>query len=85
MQLLLAIEVVEFLRTLRKREQAALLQRFRAIAAAPESFADYPEHDATGRRVEVHVFGKFAIKYWNDFADRHLKILDIHPADRRAH
>lgn len=84
MRLLLAIEVVDFLRTLRKRDQAELLQRFRAIASAPESFADYPEQDATGRRVEVHVFGKFAIKYWDDFADRQLKILDIHPADRRS-
>ena len=84
MRLLLAIEVVDFLRTLRKREQEELLKRLRAIAATPESFADYPEQDATGRRIEVHVFGKFAIKYWDDFADRHLKILDIHPADRQA-
>ena len=22
--------------------------------------------------------GKFAIKFWNDFADRHVKVLDLH-------
>lgn len=81
-RLLLAIEVVEFLRTLRRRDQQDLLTRFRAIAAFPDAHADYPEADATGRRVEVHVFRKFAIKFWNDFANRHVKILDVHPADR---
>jgi hypothetical protein len=31
--------------------------------------------------VDVHVFGKFAVKFWDDFADRHVKILDLHFAD----
>ena len=78
------IEVLEFLRTLSKRDQASLLKRFREIAAFPSNYSDYVEHDAVGRDVEVHVFAKYAIKYWDDFADRQVKILDLHPADQRA-
>jgi hypothetical protein len=51
-RLLIAIEVLDFLRSLSRRE------------------------------LGVHVFGKFAIKFWDDFADRHVKILDLHLADR---
>jgi hypothetical protein len=58
------------------------LKRFREIAAFPSNFADFPEYDSTGRRLGVHVFGKFAIKFWGDQADRHVKILDLHLADR---
>ena len=81
-RLLIDIEVLEFLRTLRPRDQADLLRRFRDIAVFPSRFSDFIEHDSAGRRVEVHVFGKFAIKFWDDFADHHVKILDVHLADR---
>lgn len=81
-RLLIDVEVLEFLRTLRRRDQEELLKRFREIAAYPAKFSDFVEYDAAGRRVEVHVFGKFAIKFWDDFADRHVKILDLHFADQ---
>lgn len=81
-RLLIAIEVFDFLRTLKPREQRDLLKCFREITAFPSKFSDFMEHDSSGRRVDVHVFGKFAIKFWNDFADRHVKILDLHFADR---
>ena len=81
-RLLIAIEVFDFLRTLKQREQRELLKCFRDIAAFPSRFSDFVEHDSSGRRVDVHVFGKFAVKFWNDFADRHVKILDLHFADR---
>ena len=64
------------------RDQEALLKRFREIAAFPGQFADFSEHDTAGRRVDFHVLGKFAIKFWDDFADRQVKILDLHYADR---
>jgi len=80
-RLLIDIEVLEFLRTLRPKEQADLLNRFREIAAFPAKFSDFVERDAAGRRVDVHIFGKLAIKFWDDFADRHVKILDVHLAD----
>jgi hypothetical protein len=80
-RLLIDIEVLEFLRTLRPKAQAALLSRFREIAAFPSKFSDFVERDSVGRRVDVHISGQFAIKYWDDQADHHLKILDVHPAD----
>ena len=80
-RLLIDIEAFDFLRTLRPKEQTDLLKRFREIAAFPSKFSDFVEHDAAGRRVEVHICGKFAIKFWDDFADRHVKILDVHLAD----
>lgn len=83
-RLLIDIEVLDFLRTLRSADQVNLLRRFREIGASPDRFADFAERDKVGRDVSVHVFGRFAIKFWNDFADRHVKILDIHLADRRA-
>ena len=81
-RLLIDIEVLDFLRALRPREQRDLLKRFRAIVAFPSNFSDFVEQDSAGRRVNVHVYGKFAIKFWDDFADRHVKILDLHFADR---
>ena len=81
-RLLIAIEVLDFLRTLRPREQRDLLQRFRDIAAFPSRFSNFVEYDAVGRRVAVHVSGKYAVKFWDDSADRHVKILDLHFADR---
>lgn len=81
-RLLIAIEVFDFLRTLPRRDQQSLMKRFREIAAFPSNFADFPENDSTGRRLGVHVFGRFAIKFRDDSADRHVKILDLHLADR---
>lgn len=59
-----------------------MLKRFREIGAFPSNYCDFFEYDSVGRRVGVHVFGKFAIKFWDDSADRHVKILDLHLADR---
>ena len=81
-RLLIAIEVLDFLRTLSRREQEKLIKRSREIAAFPSNYIDFAENDSAGRRLGVHVFGKFAIKFWNDAADRHVKILDLHFADR---
>ncbi len=81
-RLLIDIEVLDFLRTLRSRDQQDLLKRFREMAAFPSNFSDFVEYDSFGRCVDVHVFRKFAIKFWDDFADRQVKILDVHFADR---
>ena len=74
--------MLEFLRSLSKREQTDLLKRFREIGSFPSNWSDFVERDSVGRRIEVHIYGKFAIKYWEDSADRHVKILDVHFADR---
>jgi hypothetical protein len=33
--------------------------------------------------VAINICGAFAIKFWVDHADQQIKILDVHPADRR--
>ncbi|PWU16746.1 MAG: hypothetical protein C5B50_12910 [Verrucomicrobia bacterium] len=81
-RLLIAIEVLDYLRTVPRRDQERLLKTFREIADVPSRFTDFMENDSTGRPVAVHIFGKFAIKFWDDFADRHVKVLDVHLADR---
>jgi hypothetical protein len=40
------------------------------------------EPNERGIPLAVHVCRGFAIKDWTDFADRHVKILDIAPADQ---
>ena len=43
---------------------------------------DYLERLRTGEcDLAVHVFHGHAILYWDDFADRHLKVLEITNAD----
>ncbi|MEJ0091306.1 MAG: hypothetical protein WDM80_16365 [Limisphaerales bacterium] len=47
-RLFIAVDVLDFLRTLQPREQRDLLKRFRDIAAYPSKFSDFVEHDSSG-------------------------------------
>jgi hypothetical protein len=80
-RLLLDSEVVDYLDRLRAAGRAQIWKRLREIASTPDRFADYHERDAQGRALAVHVFHGHAILYWDDFADRHLKVLEITNAD----
>jgi hypothetical protein len=44
--------------------------------------ADAADFDDTGRRLEIAIIGDYALTYWIEDADRHVKILDIHATDR---
>ncbi len=81
-RLLIDYEVIEFLETLPRKDQRMLRNRFVDIQGFPRRYSDYTDSDSTGRPVEIHICGKYAIKDWIDHADRHLKILDAHFADR---
>jgi hypothetical protein len=81
-RLLIDYEVIEFLETLSRKDQQSLRDRFVTIRGNPSKFSDFTECDPTGRRVDIHVFGRFAVKYWQDHADQHIKIMDAHLADR---
>lgn len=81
-RLLIDYDVIEFLETLPRKEQKLLRNRFVAIQGSPSKYSDYTDSDISGRRVEIHICGKYAIKYWVDHADRHLKILDTHFASK---
>lgn len=80
-RLLIDSTVLEFVGRLRKRDRDFLFQRFGQIRELPEDHADYQEADETGRVFDVNVAGRFAISYWDDFADRHLKIMAVDWAD----
>ena len=80
-RLLLASEVVEFLEQLPPRERTKIWNRLQQIARMPDQFEEYQERDATGRELSGHVFGDFSILFWDDLADRHVKIMGIALAD----
>ena len=81
-RLLLDYEVIEFIETFSRQDQRMLRNRLVAIQDSPGRYSDYTEHDSEGRRVDLHICGKYAIKFWQDHADRHVKILNAHFADR---
>ena len=81
-RLLISIEVAEFLERLPSKNRKALRNIIQAIWKDPAGRSDAADYDDTGRRLEIAITGDFAITYWIDDADRHVKILDIHSADR---
>lgn len=81
-ELLIAYAVVEFVERLPKSDRVRLRDRFVEIARAPAHHSDCTEADAKGRPVDINICGRFAIKYWADCADRQVKVLDVHAADR---
>jgi hypothetical protein len=81
-RLLIDHEVIEFLETLSRKDQLLLRNRMVAIRDFAGNYSDYTENDSVGRKVDIHIYGRFAIKFWTDQADQHIKILDLHFADR---
>ena len=80
-RLLLDIEVVEFMASLPRREQLQLRRRLEVLQRTPTLCSDFQEADAAGRLLDVHVHGGFAFYFWEDFADRHVKVMRIRRAD----
>ena len=60
--------------------QARLRQRILQIEEHPELSSEYCEFDETGRLVDGSVCEGYAISYWQDLSDRHVKILAVEPA-----
>ncbi len=81
-RLLVDLEAIAVLDALPKRIRKRLLDHFLRLREEPDRFSDCHEHDASGRRVEISIIAGCAIHYWIDFADRHVKVLTIAPADR---
>ena len=80
-RLLIDSLVLEFVGTLRKRDREFLLSRFEAIRDFPERYIDYRTTDEMGRELDGHIADRFAIVSWDDFADRHVKVLGVSWAD----
>ncbi len=76
-RLLIDLDVIGMIQQMPKRNRDRLIAHFRRIREFPSRYADYHEHDARGRRVEISIHGRLAVHYWVDFADRHIKILAL--------
>jgi hypothetical protein len=76
-RLLIDADVIDFLRGKPRRIQESILARLRQIAAFPANFYDFTERDRVGRDLGVHMFGSYTIRFWEDPADGHLKVLEV--------
>ena len=81
-RLLVDYEVIEFIEKLPRKDQRLLRNRLVTIRDYPQKFSDYTEYDNARRRVDIHICNQYAIKFWEDHADRHVKILDVGFADK---
>ncbi len=72
-RLLIDYEVIEFIESLPRKDQLLLRRSFITIQDFPGRHSDYVAYDGEGRRVDIHICGKYAIKFWEDSADKHLK------------
>ena len=80
-RLLVDLEAISVLDAMPKRNRTRLIAHFSKLQQFPEGHSDYHERDVIGRRVELSVFAGYAIHYWIDSADRHVKVLALNPAD----
>jgi hypothetical protein len=81
-RLLVDWEVIEKVNRLPIARRRAIKDVFVRIGKFPDRLSDYMEPNERGIALSVHLSHGFAIKYWTDFADRHVKILDIASADQ---
>lgn len=81
-RLLISLEVVEFVERLPRRVRLGIRAGIVEINDDPLGVSDAVNYDSTGRVIHVYVVGEYALLYWVDDADRYIKILDIHSADR---
>lgn len=81
-RLLIAVDVLEFIERLPRRIRLGLRSGIAEIGSDPLGVSDATEYDSNGRMVQIMVIGDYAVTYWIDDAYRHVKILDIHSADR---
>jgi hypothetical protein len=81
-RLLVDWEVIEKLNALPRATRQVLRTALSRIAGSPDLVSDYREANPRGIPLDVHLCGGFAIKYWIDFADRHVKVLELESADR---
>jgi hypothetical protein len=81
-RLFLESGVIDYVLMMSKSKRERLIRRFESIRNSPHSHSDFVEYDEVGRRIEVNVFEGLAIHYWDDFSDRHIKVLKISSADK---
>ena len=80
--LLIAVDVLEFIERLPRRTRLGLRSAIADIGEDPIGVSDATDYDSTGRMVQLIVVGEYALVYWIDDVDKHVKVLDIHSADK---
>jgi hypothetical protein len=81
-RLLVDLEVTEFTQRLPKRVRDELFAHLRRIRDFPSRYSDYQENDEVGRPVQIAIYAGFALHYWIDETDCHVKVLAIRTADK---
>lgn len=81
-RLFISQQALEFLLGLKGNDRKLIRRQLEATRDFPANHAHYEWQDATGRRIQGCIVSKLAIDYWEDFADHHVKIITIQPADR---
>jgi hypothetical protein len=76
-QLLFARPAMVVLHGLPKRVRTRLMDGIDQIPRSPDRFSQFQERDSIGRTLDVAIIEGYAVYYWNDFADRHIKIMAI--------
>jgi hypothetical protein len=79
-RLLVDLDVIDVMNHMPKKTRDRLMEHFGRLRQYPDTSADFYESERNGRRVEISIFAGYAIHYWVDFADRHVKILALKPA-----
>jgi hypothetical protein len=67
----------EFFRTTRGSDRRVLLQAFEQLRAHPTREGRWRSKDDHARDLQVELFGRFLIAYWDDFVVKELRIVQI--------
>ena len=81
-KLLVSLDVVEFIERLPRKTRLGLRAGILEISDDPIGMSDATDYDSIGRLVQITIIDDYALTYWIDDADLHIKVLDIHSADR---
>jgi hypothetical protein len=81
-RLLIAWQLWPEIHALPVRTRRLLFRKFDQLEQHPDAASEFQIADATGRLLDGFILGRIAFYYWIDFADRHVKVLRIGPADR---
>lgn len=81
-RLLIDIEVIEYVARLKKGVRERLYRRFESIREAPGHHTEFTVRHRSGRTLDGCIEGHYAILFWDDFADRHVKIMSVTLADK---
>jgi mRNA-degrading endonuclease RelE of RelBE toxin-antitoxin system len=78
-RLFIDLEAIEFLQSLKGQQRARLLSHLHAIREYPGNHMHHRKMHSSGRMLGVSLIAGYAISYWIDDADKHVKIMKIEP------